>query len=97
MVEKGREKGENIPRVEKDSTKRPKPRAEWALLGWTIAFSMLSGVVRESAILFVTCKGKQKRRMRSTERVPLIPNDYLRFAHASPENAPSATTIIRKE
>jgi len=57
----GRENAKKVPRVEKDSTRRPKPRAEWGLLGCVIAFSTLSGVTRESMLLLVTVKENGRR------------------------------------
>jgi len=56
-----RENAKNLPSVEKDSIRRPKPRTEWALLGCVIAFSTLSGVTLESMFLLVTVKENRRR------------------------------------
>ena len=79
-IEKTRKKRKKVPRVEKDNTRRPKPRAEWGLLGCVIAFSTLSGVTRESMLLLVTVKENGRQGCGTPDgRLLLIQNRYLRF------------------
>ena len=59
---KGGKEAKNTPRVENDNVKRPSPRAEWAFLGWMIAFSTPSGVTWEPILfLFATVKGSRRQ------------------------------------
>jgi len=95
-MKRTRKTQKNIPRVEKDNVKRPQPRTERAFLGWVIAFSTLSGVTRESILLFATEKRSKRQECGTrgdTSYTRRLSNVRPRLA----EILPSATTIIREE
>jgi len=58
--EKNEGNAKKTPKVEKDNVKRLQPRTERAFLGWVTAFSTLSGVTRESILLFATEKRSRR-------------------------------------